>query len=691
MIFNLKNMIGKKTELAFLIIFFSIPLYFFFNHIFHDYRLINEYKYFDEKTILQNRMVDNFEYINKNFLFDGTNEKYNKFTSNDIYFYDSDKKGITFNFVPDNKKFLILPHWGAVAYNTLLNQYNTFGKIKYSQDVNATYNESLLYFKNYVTKENGQMGSSKYNGFDNFIYLPFFTASSKELLSEKYQFILANIFEQNIQLFDRYYIHENSFMLTPINEMKLGKDKKGIFSQYGWGSIQLISVISNLYGGDNLNNYEKAKKTLDIVYYVVLLLFSLVFFKNIHIRLLFVLLMGIALFGNKYYFFYYVPDSTNFKHLLDVLIILLLTRAKNIWLLGMAGSLSLLSVYLNKEFGIFIFLSFTGAVFSKICLDYIRYRVFNKKEIFLLIISVIIFLIFIKTYPFMPNPSVKYFFDGFYSFNFQKTSIYYLIFINILVMWGCLVGYYQKLKASNYLYSYIFTIFYIELFFSYIVWHGIGKDLLFYSYLILLPYLLILSISEFKFKVYLTNSLLIVFTFVYIILLRNFVYDKSLHDRIFETHQVYKWNYSKAGGIEATYSFEPFQDSINLIQKYTKNNEIYMISKYDNILAYLSDKYTGLPFFELRSTIVTQDEYDLIKNIFLEKPNLIFVDNDIERDFDEEIRKHSFFDIYNDSLEKDNLVVRIPKLKILQDLFNDVKSNYTLVEKGSLISVYKRK
>ena len=120
-------------------------------------------------------------------------------------------------------------------------------------------------------------------------------------------------------------------------------------------------------------------------------------------------------------------------------------------------------------------------------------------------------------------------------------------------------------------------------------------------------------------------------------------------------------------------------------------SDIYMISKYDNILSYLSNKYTGLPFFELRSTIVTEDEFEIIENIFSEKADIIFVDNDIEMNFDDEIRKRSFFDIYSDTMERDNLLVRIKKLETLKKLFQNIKNNYELVEKGKLVSVYKKK
>ena len=115
-----------------------------------------------------------------------------------------------------------------------------------------------------------------------------------------------------------------------------------------------------------------------------------------------------------------------------------------------------------------------------------------------------------------------------------------------------------------------------------------------------------------------------------------------------------------------------------------------MISKYDNILGILSKKYSGFPFFELRSTIVTKDEYLKIKHMIEQNADLLFVDNDINRDFAQEMSQMSFFDL-EPFWRYESLKQRIPKLETLQNLFNDVKNDYELVEKGSLISVYKKK
>lgn len=61
-----------------------------------------------------------------------------------------------------------------------------------------------------------------------------FQVDTLDKLEEKLKFIKDNVYEQNMQILDRYYFCENSFILSPLNEMDLGRDKKEIFSQYGF-------------------------------------------------------------------------------------------------------------------------------------------------------------------------------------------------------------------------------------------------------------------------------------------------------------------------------------------------------------------------------------------------------------------------------------------------------------------------
>ena len=160
---------------------------------------------------------------------------------------------------------------------------------------------------------------------------------------------------------------------------------------------------------------------------------------------------------------------------------------------------------------------------------------------------------------------------------------------------------------------------------------------------------------------------------------------------IFNNHKTYVWNHDRAGGIVSTYSFELFEDSLKLIDKYSSSDsKIYMISKYDNVLQFFSKKYSGLKYFELKSFLVSDIEYKEVIELLNKDADILYVDSDIDRDYELEIGKRNFFDIYGSYWYNENIKQRIPKLKTLSRLFNDVKNNYVLIEKGKLINVYKK-
>ena len=172
----------------------------------------------------------------------------------------------------------------------------------------------------------------------------------------------------------------------------------------------------------------------------------------------------------------------------------------------------------------------------------------------------------------------------------------------------------------------------------------------------------------------------------------EYISQMTLYENTFATHRNYKWDHERAGGIITTYSFERFDDALRLITKYSKNsNELYMISKYDNMLQFFSKKYSGLKYFELKSFIVTDNEYNEVLDLINSKADILYVDTDIFNVYYKELKERRFFDVYNNQWLPNDVMRRIIQLKILLNLFDDVRDKYELVERGKLIDVYKRK
>jgi hypothetical protein len=164
--------------------------------------------------------------------------------------------------------------------------------------------------------------------------------------------------------------------------------------------------------------------------------------------------------------------------------------------------------------------------------------------------------------------------------------------------------------------------------------------------------------------------------------------EKSDYNAIFTSHVVYDWSFDKMR-IKTTMPPLYFADSLDLIQEYSPEPGIYIISKYDSILPFLSNRYSRMPFFELSYYLVTPKEtrecIDLIKR---EKPKYLYVDTDIERHFNVDIIDKNAPRLGYLHIES---VWRVQRLNLLKEIFMAVRDDYYPVEEGSLITVYRRK
>ena len=664
-----------KVAIAILII---IQISFYFYGIFSDFKLANEFRYIDEQTILDgNKIVSNDQYITENLCFDPNNINYKFNSYNNVFL--SGKNGFSFH---NNPKFLIFdPYYRHISADTFKKFGTHIENIGYNKDFNLTY---------YEARETNSINSINRYGLDIFSHsYPMFGADTLSKLKEKTDFIAYNIFEQNMQILSRYYWEETPFMLNPINELDLDRDKSEIFSQYGFLSLYPIKFIMEQLGGISVSNFEKTKNIVCMIYYIIAISFVFLFFKNDLIRLIFIFLLSIKFFSISYYFYHYGPTYFDTRHFFDLTIVLLLFYASkfgnfNFMFKVICVLLALLSILMANDFGLYIFISLLGALIVEYGIIAVKNRkLVNAEKIFFILIYTILGTIIYIKYPFMKNPSIKYFLDGFYSLLLAVLSV-------IFIQWLLFIFFYKKLQDSKYLLSYSFLLFYTGFFYTYIVWK---VDLSAVNFFIAaLPFIIILNLFPDKAKKVISILCIFICIITYAKFSMSYIKEIFNYEKIFETHKIYKWNHERAGGIITTYPFDKFQSSINLINKYSPDTkEVYMISKYDNILQFFSKRYSGLKYFELRSFLVSDIEYNEVLNLIKNKADILYVDADIDRDYKAEMRERRFFDLYDEYWYNENVKQRIPKLEVLSKLFNEVREDYILVEKGNMIDVYRRK
>ena len=683
---RLKNKINQKKVVvvisAFAILF---QLLFYVYGIATNYKLANEFKYIDEETILKDINVSNHKYINNNLLFNPTLTSYTYNSFDNILLHDKKGRGFTFF---NNPKYFVFDSYNKKRYSYLFGMYNGhIANVKYSRDLNLTLEEANykdnIFLKNLLEDNSQEM----------FLEYPLFCANSLDELKNKVDFISYNVFEQNIQVLSRYYWHEASFMLLPISDIKSYRNNSEIFSQYGYFSLYAIDYISEILGGFNINNFEKSKNIVNLVYFLITIYFIVSLFDDTTFRGCLILLACIRLLSMPYYAYHYAPGVIDTRHFFDLIIVLLLYYASRVpksskYLLFLASLLAVLSILMSNDFGLFIFVSLLGTFIVK----YVLLAIYEKRlsiiRLVLVAIYAIIGLVSYIKYPLMKNPSIKYFLDGFYSFSMPMALFFFILAI-VMIQWLMLILFFNKLREHKYLDSYIFLLFYTEFLYTYFIWKldNLSMNLFIFS----LPFFIVLAVAKIKYKQVLHSIIFICLIFYYIKLPFAYFSDIYNFNLIFNNHKTYVWNHERAGGIVSTYSFELFEDSLKLIDKYSSSDsKIYMISKYDNVLQFFSKKYSGLKYFELKSFLVSDIEYKEVIELLNKDADILYVDSDIDRDYELEIGKRNFFDIYGSYWYNENIKQRIPKLKTLSRLFNDVKNNYVLIEKGKLINVYKK-
>jgi hypothetical protein len=166
--------------------------------------------------------------------------------------------------------------------------------------------------------------------------------------------------------------------------------------------------------------------------------------------------------------------------------------------------------------------------------------------------------------------------------------------------------------------------------------------------------------------------------------------DQRAYQSVFEDHIVHKWNFPRA---KFTSTMDPgvFGNAVELIDKYSNGNSIYLLSKYDNFLPFLSAKYSAMPYPEMALSLVSKKEMDagvnLIRN---DRPEYLFVDSDMARNRQGDIFKK------DDPVTKylglhDTSRGRVMVLDNFARVFKEISPLYEPVEVGQLITVYKRR
>jgi len=658
-----KSILNKKYFYLAVLLFGYLQLgYLFYEPIFNQPKIINEYFNIPEKTVLKNgAVVDNTQYWNKN-----------------------------------------LPSLITMKYDVATDRKFTNCLTATPEELNVftpSYNDTVMFYdvKSSQFCINGLLQLKSFEGVHNSeLYHVLQNAQVKARELEKISlsdsdtdFLSFNEFETHWQILSRFMIHHNSFMFIPISDFSQEKNISAINAQYGMGSAWIFEKFLSWKDNISLDGWLKLSYLFYNIYFGLFIAVTFLITRSLPWTAM-IFLLSLAIVNNRGYDFLLLPPGESpWRHIFDIVILYCLylySEKKNFAYYFLALCFGIISVAINPQIGAMIF---TATVVAGLFYAY-REKTHSVRMIFSVIIATILALsTFILTSS--TNDLAHYYIDGVIGFPIsfhQMFKIFLLIILGYTLLWKII----KDRLSTNYIYL-IFLVIYAQELILYVVWHYDSDGFKARAFIYILTVaLLLFPLRDILFSRWKNRLMVATITIVGIIYIQSVAdvqKSKRQYEKIFEHHKTYEWNMDRAH-IVSTMNPLYFQNGVDLIQKYSKDhNGIYIVSEYDNFLPFLAHKYSLMPFFDLKWYLITPKELGKsIDTLTKNKPEYIFVDTGIDRNLNNEIIDPKLPQIGYLNQES---IWRVQRLKLLNEVFQQVSSDYQLVEKGYLISVYKRK
>ena len=509
------------------------------------------------------------------------------------------------------------------------------------------------------------------------------------------EFISKNKYELSQQILAGHYFHHQSAMLGPTSELSLGKDPSSISYLYGRGNVQLLSfLVKHQWHALTFENYTFVMYSFYILYFCLFAVGSYLLLRDIRYASLvvvtaigLVLMMGFELIR-------LAPGYNPLRHLLDMPLLMLFvwylySHRYQSCKLALVLGVALLAIYANRESGLMMFLAVSGAAALHVLFSRQSYR----DIILLLAGGVAASLVWLSMQSGSPDNMMSlYYLLG---VSVAPSGIKVTVFLLLCAAIGnlsLLILYMRRGSQYKPLYIGMFLLFYIECLLVYFAWYTEMTHLLSLApiYLLFVAYMLHELLTQFATPKQHDLAMIVFGSLVAVsaLLAGTFKYFHQMYqyNNIFKTHVVYQWNFPRLH-VQSTMNPAVFQEAVGLINQYSQEDDIYLISKYDNILPFLSGKYSALSYSPIMMTLVTDREVEnAASEILRASPKYLFVDSDISSDNKGDIVTTSPL---KDAIDNASLSAgRVMVLNENKRVFNKVSSQYQLIRSGYLVSIY---
>lgn len=514
------------------------------------------------------------------------------------------------------------------------------------------------------------------------------------------KFLNINFLELFHQAITRGQINHIGHILNPLNEYLAGKPLSAIQMQYGLGDTLIMKWTMDLFGGLSIQNYYKCYAYY-IIYYALALLMLIYVFRNACYVLGGLCAIAASHFAYGFMGFILAPGIIPTIHFFDIFVIASLTsylrRPDRTGRLALAFLAAAAGALVNRQFGGILSLALTmTALFY--CAENSSGKARYELAAFIMASFAAIAALAVSVTSLTGSGAFSMYISGFFSWKpYPAIVIFTIIYMAVSYL------FFARFKESRiYLkYLYLFLCFYSQGLFVYFYWSGLVNHLP-----MVLPFILLqlftglymiedearargtaLSAGFLRFK---KNAFFLVLACLPLAATRFYrgYLGEAVYAENFANHRTYAWDFDRAGLI-STINPRPLKDSISLINRYSGPEKgIFILSQYDNLIPLLAGKYSLFPFFELPWYLVTAEATSGAAGLLArEKPEYIFVDNVIPEEKP---------DLWTLSYSRDIILTnensaRLGRLMELRKIFLFAAPDYTLVEKGPLLSVYRLK
>lgn len=525
------------------------------------------------------------------------------------------------------------------------------------------------------------------------------TNTEREPDAAQADFIAANRYELAAQVQLGRFFYHHTYFFGPILDYSLGIPAQKYSMLYGFGSTVSLAHLLHSMGGVTLDHYFTVFYASYLIYALMVVAIAGGILSDR--RYLFIILAGVLGFFvlPGYEDFLQAPGFNPLRHAFDFLVFLGIfgfLRTRN-WILGLAlAACTVIAVWWSSEFGV---LSMISVVAAMLCagLSARQYRVPAAVIGVLTVAGTLAMMGYLHRFA-APNPTAVYSLIG---VSMPVTDSHFVDLAASLVMLTLVgvIGLLVHERASSARALSLASVgmaaaSYFVASLMYVVWYPSPHHLapIFPSLALAIACLSKAMLVDHQSRKWEDRILAWTPALLTLVLLPALVLygiDYRHYQSSSRRHVVYTWPFDTLKA-RTTMDPEPFQRAVDLIHKYDPSHRIVLISKYSHLLPLLAGSFNDVGLPELESTLVTHREESIVEDAVRRSgKRYIFVDSTIDDPTLGEIPDS------NGVLSKmpgfvDEAKGRVLALSVLRDVFNDIRSQYRLVETTPVISVYER-